>query len=335
MEIEKTTADNNLSNEEWMLILLMLILEDERQKDETWNQFETELIYKNRFFSDSPIVKEIHKRAAQATTIIPAGSLFYRARVYKQNSFDKLFEYYLKDAGFNREEIRQMMPNLSETEKRFLLLAQQSGDNWEEAVSGTDLSAFTTAIKKWKKNIQFKGYNAKDSAAPPAELTGNGRANPDHIRYLYLAEDKITPIYEVRPIIGDHVSVAKFRLLKEIRIYDMTIEIQDQGDTTEVKFPSLFNTIGRMFSRPTNGNPTGYIPTQYLAEEIKRLGFDGLRFNSSLHKGGVNLVLFNPEDCKPISSELIDVTGIEIFTDDPFVYKIGNRTENTKHGDKR
>ena len=154
MEIEKTTADNNLSNEEWMLILLMLILEDERQKDETWNQFETELIYKNRFFSDSPIVKEIHKRVAQATTIIPAGSLFYRARVYKQNSFDKLFEYYLKDAGFNREEIRQMMPNLSETEKRFLLLAQQSGDNWEEAVSGTDLSAFTAAIKKWKKNIQ-------------------------------------------------------------------------------------------------------------------------------------------------------------------------------------
>ena len=49
MEIEKTTADNNLSNEEWMLILLMLILEDERQKDETWNHFETELIYKNRF----------------------------------------------------------------------------------------------------------------------------------------------------------------------------------------------------------------------------------------------------------------------------------------------
>lgn len=94
MEIEKTTADNNLSNEEWMLILLMLILEDERQKDETWNQFETELIYKNRFFSDSPIVKEIHKRAAQATTIIPAGSLFYRARVYKRELFvsnDKLF----------------------------------------------------------------------------------------------------------------------------------------------------------------------------------------------------------------------------------------------------
>ena len=30
-----------------------------------------------------------------------------------------------------------------------------------------------------------------------------------------------------------------------------------------------------------------------------------------------------------------DTFRIEIFTDDPFVYKIGNRTENTKHGDKR
>lgn len=54
---------NDLSNDEWMLILLMLVLEDERQKDDTWNDFAKGLIYENRFSSDSPIVTEIRKRA--------------------------------------------------------------------------------------------------------------------------------------------------------------------------------------------------------------------------------------------------------------------------------
>ena len=69
------------------------------------------------------------------------------------------------------------------------------------------------AQKKWKRYVKYKGWNAEDSGAPPADLMGNGRANPDHIRYLYLSEDPVTPVYEVRPIIGDTVSVAKFKLL--------------------------------------------------------------------------------------------------------------------------
>lgn len=332
MEKEKVEV-NDLSNDEWMLILLMLVLEDERQKDDTWNDFAKGLIYENRFSSGSPIVAEIRKRAEQATIMVPINSVFYRARIYTQSSVDKLFEYYLKGAGISKEEIKRMMPSLSEVEKRMLLLAQMRSDDWQSVLFSTDGLTFSTAIKKWKQKVHFKGYNAKDSAAPPADVTGNQRANPDHIRYLYLSEDKITPIYEVRPIIGDHVSVAKFRLQKEIKIYDLTLDLQDQADTPDVRFPSLFNTIGRMFSKPTNGNPTDYIPTQYLAEEIKRLGFDGLRFNSSLHKGGVNLVLFNPDVCKPIASELIDVTGIELSTDEPFIYKMGNRAEKQLHED--
>ena len=152
---------------------------------------------------------------------------------------------------------------------------------------------------------------------------GNGRANPDHIRYLYLSEDPVTPVYEVRPIIGDTVSVAKFKLLKAVRLYDLTFDIHNIENDEVVELPRLYNTIGAMFSRPYNGDASKYLPTQYIAEEIKNMGFDGLRFRSSLNKNGYNVVLFNPDDCVAVSSDLVEVKGIDLKLDEPMIYKVG------------
>ena len=83
-----------------------------------------------------------------------------------------------------------------------------------------------------------------------------------------------------------------------------------------------------MFSRPFNGDPAKYIATQFLAEEIKNMGFDGLRFNSSLNTGGINVVLFDPDVCRAISSELIEVKGIHIEQDEAQIYKIGSNNQS-------
>ena len=63
--------------------------------------------------------------------------------------------------------------------------------------------------------------------------------------------------------------------------------------------------------------------TQYIAEEIKNMGFDGLRFRSSLNKNGFNVVLFNPDDCVAVSSDLVEVKGIDLKLDEPLIYKVG------------
>ena len=55
----------------------------------------------------------------------------------------------------------------------------------------------------------------------------------------------------------------------------------------------------------------------------KKMGFDGLRFNSSLHKNGINIVIFNPELCKAISSDLVEIKSINLELDQPSIYKIG------------
>lgn len=85
----------------------------------------------------------------------------------------------------------------------------------------------------------------------------------------------------------------------------------------------LYNTIGAMFSRPYNGDASKYLSTQYIAEEIKNMGFDGLRFRSSLNKNGYNIVLFNPDDCVAVSSDLVEVKGIDLKLDEPMIYKVG------------
>lgn len=306
----------------WILLILMLTLEDERRKDEQWNEFEHDLIYKNRFSSDNLIIKELHKQSKHASKKIAANSVFYRARSFGSAGSDKLLEYYLKAMGTSKADIKETLSKMPDYQKEMSLF---NFNNLDLRYSGDALLSkkIIDAQKKWRKNVKFKGYNAKNSTAPSADLITSGRANPDHIRYLYLCEDNITPIYEIRPFIGQTVSVAEFKLMQDIKVYDLTLDIQEETADPNIHFPSLYNSIGKMFSKPHNGDASKYIPTQYLAEEIKKMGFDGLRFNSSLYDGGVNLVLFDPDRCKAVSSDLVEVKSIIINSDIPEFYKIG------------
>lgn len=309
---KNNTGDEELKRDDWVALLFLLMMRADQNQKDVWNRFEHELVYSNRFYADSPIIEEIKKKAGKATRIIPEETAFYRARIFRENVYDRLLKYYLKENGFNRDQIREALDSWPEEIKA---LMQPSGKRVVDNPDGV------TSLKKeglrWKRSVKFQGYNASESSAPKPDSVGNGRANPDHIRYLYLCEDRVTPVYEVRPVIGDYVSVAKFRLQKEVKVYDLTLDIKDVLKDGETEITSLFNIIGGMFSRPLNGDRNTYLPTQYLAEEIKRMGFDGLRYNSSLHSGGVNVVLFDPDVCKALSSDLIAVKGIELNLEEP------------------
>lgn len=318
----------NINENEWTFLLLMMLMEDIKQRNSKWNNFEKELIYKNRFSVKHAVIDEIHECASSATKIIKAGTVLYRARVFDKSNFDKLVRYYLKENGCGEKEIDKIITEWSDEEKLLSLIPEIYSDyDYEQTPE------LVKAQAKWKKNVRFKGWNAQDSSAPPADYVGNGRANPDHIRYLYLSEDSVTPVYEVRPIIGQTVSVAKFKLQKDVKIYDLTLDIHDLIQDTVTEFPRLYNTIGAMFSRPYNGEISKYLPTQYLAEEIKNMGFDGLRFRSSLNKGGINIVLFDPDICTAISSDLVDVKEIELKLEQPMIYKIGTSKIREELGD--
>lgn len=308
----------NMNSDEWKFLLLVMLMDDIKQRNSQWKSFEDELIYKNRFSVKHAIIDEIDECKESATTILKKDTVLYRARVFEKSNFNKLVKYYLQENGYSKSEVDKILVEWTDEQKLLSLMPEIYSD-----YDYNETPQLVKAQKKWKKHVRYKGWNAEDSGAPPADLTGNGRANPDHIRYLYLCEDSVTPVYEVRPIIGDTVSVAKFKLKKDVKLYDLTLDIHDIVNDEVAELPRLYNTIGEMFSRPYNGDATKYLATQYIAEKIKNMGFDGLRFRSSLHKEGINIVIFNPDDCSAFASDLIEVKGIDLDLDDPMIYKIG------------
>ena len=55
----------------------------------------------------------------------------------------------------------------------------------------------------------------------------------------------------------------------------------------------LHKMISMAFSEPYKGNEKDYYPTQYLCEYIKELGFEGIRYYSSLDSNAKDIVIFN------------------------------------------
>lgn len=297
-------------------IILFLFYSDARNKaNKEWRKFGDSLLHSNRFSSDSIIIKELYEKAEQATYILPEGKVLYRARIYNENIMDSFLKGYI----FPKEISNEGLNNIPKLE----LEASQVLSLIISANPKAGFAYIQDAYSKWKRK-KFKGYSRRQSGPPPKEFTTAGRANPEGISYLYLCEDEQTPVYEVHPIIGQEVSVAKIRTKKPLKIYDLTLNLPDRHTDPDYDIPSLYDAIGSSFSMPNTGGAIQYLPTQYISEEIKKLGFDGLRFNSSLKQGGVNVVLFDPEVCSIQSSDIIKVESIEIKTRKPDIYDLEN-----------
>ena len=69
-------------------------------------------------------------------------------------------------------------------------------------------------------------------------------------------------------------------------------------------------------SRPYNSGiaPLEYIPTQYLIEYIKHLGYDGVLYSSSLAEG-TNLVIFDQEKMECTEAKFFKITDVTLEID--------------------
>jgi hypothetical protein len=123
------------------------------------------------------------------------------------------------------------------------------------------------------KQAGFWGFSAKDSGAPPCNKATSGRINPAGISYLYVAENAHTAIVEVRPIIGQMVSVAEIETKKKLKLFDFCARPVDTDGTRSGKM-SIFDVMAKNFSMPNHIGEFGYYPTQYISEML-RSRFDG------------------------------------------------------------
>ncbi|WP_436326966.1 RES family NAD+ phosphorylase [Brevibacterium sp. FAM 27836] len=172
-------------------------------------------------------------------------------------------------------------------------------------------------------------YDLKDMGAPPRHKAGHGRANPAGIPYLYLGSTRSTAVAELRPHTGERACVARFELsgasnlkladLRDPRSLISPFTQGDEGDIIELRADlPLLERLGDELTRPVQprGVPYEYVPTQYLCECIKKLGFDGVLYRSSVSSdSGVNIALFHPEVAVAVESRNVSVTQVAVAID--------------------
>lgn len=169
-------------------------------------------------------------------------------------------------------------------------------------------------------------YHINDMGCPPKELASGGRANPAGIPFLYLSEDENTVLYEVRASYLDEISVGHFQLkesIESVDVVDFTKDsplFQPEYVKEAIQGKLLRDRISKDLSKPMRryDSDLEYIPTQFICEYIKVFtGAKGIRFRSSLHKQGNNIVFFEPElmECKRVKKvkiRNIQLSSIEI-----------------------
>src|SRR5699024_8249194 len=80
---------------------------------------------------------------------------------------------------------------------------------------------------------KFFGYDEKNSREPMLGISGNGRNNIKGASYLYVASDQETACLEVKPQLGDLISLAIFKVNQPLHIMDFSSDKQFKNDFLE------------------------------------------------------------------------------------------------------
>jgi hypothetical protein len=161
---------------------------------------------------------------------------------------------------------------------------------------------------------------------PRRNAAHEGRVNPKGIPCLYLATTKETAMSEVRPWLGAKVSVAAFRIERNLNVVNASVDHHKKPDpdlllgnpTPEEIVAGIWGHIDRAFSQPVDGDNEStaeYVPTQVIAETFRQHGLDGLVYKSRLG-AGYNLALFDLDAANVTRRMLARATGVQYAFED-------------------
>jgi len=144
-------------------------------------------------------------------------------------------------------------------------------------------------------------------SAPPAWAAASGRMNAKGISVFYGATSPEIALAEVRPPVGSWVAVARFEIIRPLRLLDLAAlgDVHERGSIFDPDYAyrlgrmMFLKTLSRSMSRPVmpDDQEMEYLPTQAIADYLSTEGqvpLDGILFPSVQVGGnGVNAVLFH------------------------------------------
>jgi len=163
------------------------------------------------------------------------------------------------------------------------------------------------------------GIKKEEMGPPPAKKATAGRANSAGISCLYLSNNIMTTLHEIRARDFDYVSVASFKPCRELKIVDLSnldnISPFSQGSFDYEWFAinmSILKKISTEIAKPLRRQDSDldYLPAQYISDFVKSLGFDGICYRSSLNKDGLNYAFFDYKKFKCIDVQLYHIKSM-------------------------
>lgn len=147
--------------------------------------------------------------------------------------------------------------------------------------------------------------------APPPDDARRGRANRAHEPMFYAAHKVRTAICEAGREPGTYVSVRQVAARRNLRVADLTrfLGVSQPFGVANLeaidRHSRLLLQLNQELCRPVSDADADidYLPTQCLADAIRAAGYDGIRFRSSKHPKGTNLVIFDPTLMRVLSRD--------------------------------
>jgi len=255
-----------------------------------WDYFKHCVRTQNRFFFQSPLIPVILARFEKHTYILQAEVPLYRARIDTERECEN-------QCWLARDLRGLQQAQKEETEKGGLDAALR--DYYKRQIASIEEN--TEYQKYVERNATgFEGFDAKGSGAAPSEKAAAGRCNPKNVSFVYAANDPHTAVAEVRPFIRDSVSVATLQPKRDLKLVDFYYQYDKDG--TIMITDAFWHKIRSDYSAINKGNIDDYLVTQFISALAQNAGYDGLRFRSSLVFEGTNYVIFDGDNCPPVSS---------------------------------
>ena len=146
-----------------------------------------------------------------------------------------------------------------------------------------------------------KGYSRKEMWAPPDDVASPGRANSKGQSCLYLCSHKKTTVKEIRAHAFDYITIATFKLNRNVRVLDLSSIVHSSPFYTEndkvayLVNESTLRQIQNDMAKPMSrlDSELDYLPTQYISDFAKFLGYDGVKYFSTFEKTSYNVALFD------------------------------------------
>ncbi len=165
-----------------------------------------------------------------------------------------------------------------------------------DAGPGTKFDAFYRA-RVFQAETQLREAMARpdrEVGPPPTRIASSGRMNPAGIAVFYGATDARVALSEVQPPVGSKVLIARFQVLRPLRILDIEAlervaegagSIFDPDYIRRLERADFLRSLSNRMSRPVmpNDRELDYLPTQAIADFLANANhprLDGILYPS-------------------------------------------------------